>query len=160
MMTTLGTRLRHLLERLDGDVAAHEARLGLHDFRLRFAPIVRALAADGPSAIRDLARTVAVTHSAASQTVAEMQRRGLVSLQAGVDARQRIVRLTPRAEALLPTIDAAWAATEAAAAELEAELSAPLGELLAEALRALERRPFGARIAEHAQRPTGGARQG
>src|SRR5262249_36433404 len=65
----LGTRLRHLLELLEGDVAQVYADLGLAGFRSRYTPIVRILATAGPSAIRDLALAIGVTHSAASQTV-------------------------------------------------------------------------------------------
>jgi DNA-binding MarR family transcriptional regulator len=143
----LGTRLRRLLDLLDGDVAAVYADLGLDGFRPRFTPIVRVLAASGPSSIRELAHATGVTHSAASQTVTQMANQDLVMLTPGQDARQRIVRLTPRAVQLLPTLDAEWAATSAAARELDVELSFPLSQLLDEALRALRRRPLRQRIA-------------
>ncbi|MFF0448910.1 MarR family transcriptional regulator [Streptomyces sp. NPDC004609] len=146
----LGTRLRQLLDLLDGDVAAVYEDLGLRDFRPRFAPVVRALAASGPSAIRDLARAIGVTHSAASQTVAHMAAQELVVLAPGEDARQRVVRLTARAERLLPVLDAESAATTAAATALEAELSFPLSALVDEALDALRRRPMRRRIADAA----------
>jgi DNA-binding MarR family transcriptional regulator len=143
----LGTRLRRLLDLLDGDVAAVYADLGLDGFRPRFTPIVRVLAASGPSSIRELAHATGVTHSAASQTVTQMANQDLVMLTPGQDTRKRIVRLTPRAVQLLPTLDAEWAATSAAARELDAELSFPLSQLLDEALRALRRRPLRQRIA-------------
>ncbi|GIH74309.1 MarR family winged helix-turn-helix transcriptional regulator [Planobispora longispora] len=153
----LGTRLRHLLDLLDGDVAAVYADLGLADFRPRFTPVVRVLAASGPRSIRDLARAIGVTHSAASQTVAQMARDGLVSLTPGEDARQRIVGLTPKAEALVPTLEAEWAATAAAAAAFEAELSFPLSRIVDEALEALGRRSMRQRIADAAPGLTAGA---
>ena len=127
------------------------ADLGLADYRPRFSPVVRVVVALGPSSIRDIARSIGVTHSAASQTVAQMSRCGLVVLEPGEDARQRIVRLTDRARSLLPVIDAEWSATEAAAADLDAELPVPLGEMLAAILRAVERRPMRDRIAEAAR---------
>ncbi|GAA3444174.1 MarR family transcriptional regulator [Planomonospora venezuelensis] len=163
----LGTRLRHLLDLLDADIAAVYADLGLEGFRPRFTVVVRALAACGPSSIRDLARAIGVTHSAASQTVAQMGRAGLVAVAPGEDARRRIVRLTPEAEALVPVLEAEWAATAAAAAELEAELSFPLSRLVDEVLDALARRPMRERITAAAPdlgagtRPPGrGGRQG
>lgn len=143
----LGTRLRHLLELLDGDVGAVYAGLGLAGFRPRFTPIIRVLAASGPSNIRELALAIGVTHSAASQTVAQMVNQDLVALSPGADARQRIVRLTPRAERLLPTLESEWAATTAATTALEAELSYPLSKLIDEALDALGRCPMRDRIA-------------
>jgi DNA-binding MarR family transcriptional regulator len=146
----LGTRLRHLLELMDGDVAAVYDGLGLPGFRPRYVPAVRILAAGGPCSIRDLARAVGVTHSAASQTVAQMVKDGLVVLERGVDARQRLARLSPRAEELLPVMNAEWDATVAAAAAFEAELSYPLSRLIDEAVAALERRPMRRRIADAA----------
>ena len=147
----LGTRLRHVLELLDGDVAQVYADLGLSDYRPRFSPVVRALVMLGPSSIRDLARAIGVTHSAASQTVAQMSRCDLVALEPGADARQRIVRLTDRARSLQPVIDAEWAATGAAVEAMDAELPVPLGEMLAAILRAVERRPLRQRIGDAAR---------
>ncbi|KAA2256010.1 MarR family transcriptional regulator [Solihabitans fulvus] len=147
MRAGLGTRLRHVLELLDGDVAVYLVDLGVEDYRPRFTPVVGALLSLGPSPIRDLARAVSVTHSAASQTVAQMSKRGLVTLEPGEDARQRIVHLTEKTRALLPLLEAEWAATTAAAAELDAELPHPLGEVLDAIVLALERRPFRERIA-------------
>ncbi|MEU2615428.1 MarR family transcriptional regulator [Micromonospora sp. NPDC007271] len=152
----LGTLLRHVLELLDGDVAAVYAGLGLADYRPRYSPLVRALVADGPLPIRDLAARVGVTHSAASQTVAQMSRAGLVTLAPGVDARQRIVTLTDRARALLPVIEAEWAATTAAMRQLDAELPVPLAEQLYAVLAALARRPLRDRIADTGLAPTDG----
>ncbi|GAA2699435.1 MarR family transcriptional regulator [Nonomuraea recticatena] len=147
----LGTRLRLLLDLLDDGVTALYPSLGLEGFRPRFTPILRQLAAEGPASIRDLARAIGVTHSAASQTVAQMAKEELVTLSPGADARQRIVRLTSRAEALLPALDREWAATSAAAAELDAELPYPLSRLVDEALEALRRRPMRDRISESAR---------
>jgi DNA-binding MarR family transcriptional regulator len=145
-LALLGTRLRHLVEVLDAGVSEVEAELGLSGFRPRFAPFVQVLRDLGPSPIRDLARAVAVTHSAASQTVSQMAAGGLVVLTPGGDARQRIVELTPHAESMLPALDVAWSATRAAAAELDAELPFPLTEVVAAAERALEHRSFRERI--------------
>lgn len=145
---SVGTLLRHVLELLDGDVAKVWRDLGLTDYRPRYSPVVRALVTGGPMSIRDLARAVGVTHSAASQTVAQMVRGELVALEPGADARQRIVHLAPRTLALLPTIEAEWASTVAAMDELDTELPMPLAELLAQVVLALERRPFQQRIVD------------
>ncbi|MGI5491535.1 MarR family winged helix-turn-helix transcriptional regulator [Microtetraspora malaysiensis] len=147
----LGTLLRHVLELLDGDVAKVYDELGLPDYRPRFSPYVRVLVIEGPASIRELAAKVGVTHSAASQTVAQLARSGLVALEPGADARQRIVSLTPQAREILPVIEAEWAATAAAARELDAELPMPLADLLAEAVRALRRTSFRDRIAASGQ---------
>ncbi|MDR2988603.1 MAG: MarR family transcriptional regulator [Nocardiopsaceae bacterium] len=146
----LGTQLRHVLDQMEADIAGVLADLGLPDYRPRFSPIVRALVALGPMPIRELARSVSVTHSAASQTVAEMNRRGFVTLVPGSDARQRVVHLTDRATQALPSIQAEWEATQAAADQLDAELPFPLGELVPAVAAALERKSFRRRMTESA----------
>jgi len=146
----LGTLLRHLLDQMDGDIATVLADLGTPGYRPRFSPVVRALVALGPVPIRDLARAISVTHSAASQTVAQMRSRGFVGIEPGEDARQRVVHLTDRARALLPTIEAEWAATASAAAEMDAELPFPLAELVPAIAVALQRRSFRQRMTESA----------
>jgi DNA-binding MarR family transcriptional regulator len=150
----VGTLLRHVLELLDGDVAKVYEDLDLPDYRPRFSPAVRVLVAEGPMSIHQLAARVGVTHSAASQTVAQMSRADLVTLRPGADARQRIVHLTARARTLLPVIEAEWAATEAAMADLDAELPIPVTDLLEQLLTALHRHPMHARIAARYHHPT------
>jgi len=147
----LGTRLRHLLDLLDEGVSAFYADRDVPGMRPRFNPVIRVLVADGPCAISDIAQAIGVTHSAASQTVAQMAKEGLLVREPGEDARQRIVRLTPKAEQLLPVLDAEWAATNAAASEFEAELSVPLSRVIDEAIIALRRRSMPDRIADAAR---------
>jgi DNA-binding MarR family transcriptional regulator len=144
----LGTLLRHALEEMDDGVATVLADLGTPGYRPRFSPIVRAVVALGPVPIRDIARAIAVTHSAASQTVAQMRGRGFVTIEPGEDARQRLVHLTAKTRALLPKIEAEWAATAAATAELDAELPFPLADMVPALAAALDRRPFRQRIIE------------
>jgi len=147
-MELLGTRLRHLLDTLERDVAAVYTDFGVEGMKPRFAPYLRLLESTGPMSIRDLATTIGVTHSAASQTVAELRRRALVTVAAGDDARTRVVRLTEDGERLLPLVHREWAATVAAAATLDADLEYPLGRLVEEAIAALERRSMRERIAD------------
>jgi DNA-binding MarR family transcriptional regulator len=151
----VGTLLRHVFELLDGEVAKVYQDQGLPEYRPRFSPMIRALLAEGPLPVRDLAEAVGVTHSAASQTAAHMARAGLVTHTADPDdARRRLVSLTPKAHALLPQITAEWDATLAAMAELDAELSMPLAHLLTEVAEAVRRRPFRERIEAAYQRQT------
>jgi DNA-binding MarR family transcriptional regulator len=146
---TLGTLLRHLVEHLEGAVEDAYRRSGL-TYRPRYTPVVRALIASGPAAIRAIAGQAGVTHSAVSQTVLQMANDGLVELRTGEDARERIVALTPRARRMVPALQRQWAATNAAARGLDAELSSPLSALLRETLDALARHSFADRIAEAA----------
>jgi DNA-binding MarR family transcriptional regulator len=149
-LTGLGTMLRHVLDQMDADIASVLADLGTPGFRPRYSAIVRALAALGPVPIRDLARAITVTQSAASQTVTQMAKRGFVVLKPGEDARQRVVHLTAKTRAVLPKIEAEWAATASAAAEMDAELPFPLAELVPAVAAALARRSFRDRITSSA----------
>lgn len=142
---TLGTLLRHLIEKLDGAVEQSYVESGL-GYRPRYTPVMRALMESGPTSIRSISRTAGITHSAASQTVAQMVENGLVQLEPGSDARERIVVLTPVAKAMLPKLEQHWRATNDAARMLDAELSMPLSDLLREAIAALDRASFTQRI--------------
>ena len=144
---TLGTSLRHVLGLLDGDVQRAYEAAGL-DYRPRFTPVVRALVGLGPQSIRAIAVHSGLTHSAVSQTVAAMAKAGLVTCAAGRDERERIVTAAPRLIAMVPVLERIWAATNAAAADLDDELAYPLSGIVAEAIAALEAKPFGERVAK------------
>ena len=145
---TLGTLLRHLVELLDGDVEAAYREAGL-DFRSRYTPVVRLLTQQGPSTIRAISIYGGITHSAASQTVAEMVKRGLAQAEPGDDGRERIIRLTPAAEAQLSELQRQWLAIDAAASEVSKEIGSPLEDVVSRAIAAVENRPFLARIKAH-----------
>jgi DNA-binding MarR family transcriptional regulator len=151
---TLGSLLRHLIELLDGDVEAAYRAAGL-DYRPRFTPVVRVLDEMGPSPIRTIALHSGITHSAASQTVAEMVKKGLVTTEPGDDARERVVHLTRAARALLPRLKAQWAATNAAADGLSAELGLSLPDILTAAIARLREQPFRDRIEAERKRLAG-----
>ena len=142
---TLGTLLRHLIEMLDSAVADTYGSSGL-DYRPRYTPAFRVLLTLGPSSIQVLSRHARITHSAASQTVSEMAKRGWVQVRKGPDARQHIVALTAKADQATEILRRHWAATNSAAHALDRELSAPLSALLRETIAVLERRPFLDRI--------------
>ena len=148
---TLGTLLRHLIELLDGAVEQtyKDAQL---DYRPRYTPVLRALIAIGPASIKDLAAHAGLTHSAASQTVAQMLRVGLVEVERGADMRQQVVSLTMRATTMVPTLEQMWQVVNETARDLDAELVYPLSQVIEDAILALERRPFGDRIAAKAER--------
>ena len=143
--TGLGTLLRHLVELLDSDVEAVYREQGL-DCRSRFTPVIRHLERAGPSSIRQIAAASGLTHSAISQTVSEMLKKGLVTSVTGTDARERIISFTPAGERLLPKLHAIWAAIWAAADDLSDDIGDPLDEVLERAIAAAERRPFRERI--------------
>jgi DNA-binding MarR family transcriptional regulator len=141
----LGTLLRHLLELLDGEVQRAYDEVGL-DYRPRYTPVVAALIDLGPSSIQDIAKAARITHSAASQTVAQMAAKGLVRVRTGRDLRHRVVHMGAKLEAMLPALRRQWTAAADAAAALDAELPSGLAEVARAAIDALERVPFRARM--------------
>lgn len=146
MKQGLGTQLRHLIELLDGAVQQSYVDAGL-EYRPRYTPVMRALAQQHSATIGELAELAGITQPAATQTVALMKKEGLLLVAAGgEDGRQRLVRLSPQGEAMLPHLQACWQATKRAADSLDAELPFPLSECLAQAITVLEQRSFGDRI--------------
>lgn len=117
------------------------------EFRPRFTPVVKVLKAAGPSSIRSIATSTSLSHSAISQTVAQMAKFDLVTFVTSRDERERVVTPTARLTEMLPAIARRWAATNAAAEALDQQLSHPLSKLVAEAIAALEVTSFSDRIA-------------
>ncbi len=158
MKQGLGTRLRHLLELLDGAVSESYAIAGL-DYRPRYTPVMRVLIAHDLCTIGQIAEAAGITQPAATQTIALMVKQGLISSAAGAeDGRQRMIRLTDKGRALVPQLQACWLATSAAAASLDEDLATPLSEAIENAIRALEAKPFGQRIAEARSKKSATAR--
>jgi DNA-binding MarR family transcriptional regulator len=102
----------------------------------------------GPMTITELAEAVERTHSAMSQKVAAMRAAGFVSTVAGPDARSKKVVLTAKASEIVDRLAAEWRATEAAVAEIEAELAYPLTRVVRDIEEVLRRKSFHDRIAE------------
>ncbi|WP_296722364.1 S41 family peptidase [Erythrobacter sp.] len=144
-LSTLGTKLRTLLECLDGDLASIYQELGL-DYRPRFTPVMRTLSAFGTATVKKVADNAGISHSAASQTVTEMKKAGLVTTEPGEDARERVVSLTDSGREALPLLERQWEATTRAANALNAELSCSLDAVADEAIAALSAKPFRERI--------------
>jgi DNA-binding MarR family transcriptional regulator len=148
----LGSRwrpLHQLLAAMDRDIASLYEGAGVDDMRTRFVGPLIQLARHGPMTIQQLADSVEGRHSAMSQTAATMRRAGLVEGTGDTDGRTRRVQLTDRARELVPLLEAEWAATEAALAELEAELPYPLSQVVDEINTALARRSFAQRLRDH-----------
>lgn len=147
MKQGLGTQLRHLIELLDGAVEAAYVEADLPDYRPRYTPVMRVLSTRQQVTVGEIAELAGITQPAATQTVALMQKKGLLLVEPGAqDARQRIVSLSDKGQALLPRIQACWRATKMAADSLDAELDMPLSQCLAQAIDVLAKRPFGERI--------------
>ena len=138
-----------VLADMDAAIAEVYRERGQGQVRPRFAlPLVR-LARLGPMTITQLAAEVDRTHSALSQTIAQMRQAELVASEPGEDGRTRVITLTDRGQALVPLAEAEWRATEAAIAELEAELPYAPSQVAADMAAALSRRSFAERLEDH-----------
>jgi DNA-binding MarR family transcriptional regulator len=140
--------LSTMRKRMDASLGDLYDELGIQGVTTRFSMAVMFLA-DGDATIRSLAERCGVTHSAMSQSVTAMKKAGLVTSAPGEDARSRVVTLTDEGRRLAPLLWDEWYATEAAVAELDTELTMPLGALVAEVDAALDRESFADRVRRH-----------
>ena len=146
MLIGLGVRLRRLITSLDGDVQALYDELGV-DFRPRFFPVVQLLM-QGDAVVGAIAAGISVSQPAATQTLQEMRKAGLIEISRGRDARSRRVALTGQGQRIAERLAPVWAAIGRAADALDAELPNSLSGTVDQALAALERIPFRARISK------------
>jgi DNA-binding MarR family transcriptional regulator len=100
----------------------------------------------GPMTITELADALERTHSGVSQKVAAMRDAGFVETRPGPDARSKLVTLTEKTRQMMGLLTAEWQATEAAIAELEAEIPYPLSLAVSDLEHALRRESFYDRI--------------
>ncbi|MEV2216709.1 winged helix DNA-binding protein [Streptomyces sp. NPDC050997] len=140
--------LRLLQASMDADIAQVYSEQPIDGLKPSYVMELLRLHACGPMTIAELAESVQRTHSALSQKVAAMRTAGWVQTVVGDDARTRKVTLTDKARGVVDRLAAEWRATEAAVADLEAEIPYPLSQVVADIERSLERRSFHDRIAE------------
>jgi DNA-binding MarR family transcriptional regulator len=140
--------LRLLQAAMDGEIARIYAQAQIGGLKPSFVMELLRLHARGPMTISELAESVQLTHSAVSQKVAAMRAAGWVRTTAGADARSKRVALTAKAGRIVGRLAAEWQATEAAIAEIEAEIPYPLSRVVTDIEEALQRKSFHDRIAE------------
>lgn len=141
----LGTLLRALLAKLDPVVEQAYAE-AVPSMRVRYFPVMRALAHGGSATIGDLAQQAHVSQPAMTQTVAQMIRTGFLEPVSSADARHRKVMLSSKGCGAADTLIPEFNAVARAAQTLDNELTMLLSDLLREALAALSNRDFHARI--------------
>lgn len=137
-----------LLSGMDDEIARLYAENGMEDLKPSWVLEIVRLHVRGPMTIAELARSLGKTHSALSQKVAAMRAAGWLDTEPGPDARSKTVTLTAKAERVAALLATEWRATEAAIAELEAELPYPLTQVAEDIAAALSRKSFHARITE------------
>jgi DNA-binding MarR family transcriptional regulator len=139
---------RLLREAMDADIGRAYAEAHISGLKPSFVMELLRLHARGPMTITELAESVQRSHSAISQKVAAMRAAGLVRTTAGADARSKKVTLTAKARRMTGQLAAEWRATEAAIAEIEAEIPYPLSQAVTDIEEALRRKSFHDRIIE------------
>jgi DNA-binding MarR family transcriptional regulator len=140
--------MRLLQAAMDADIARAYAEAGITGLKPSMVMELLRLHSRGPMTITELAESVQRTHSATSQKVAAMRTAGLVRTTTGADARTRKITLTARARRIIGKLAAEWRATEAAIADLEAEIPYPLTKVVTDIEAALHRKSFYDRISE------------
>jgi DNA-binding MarR family transcriptional regulator len=140
--------MRLLQAAMDADIARAYADAGITGVKPSMVMELLRLHARGPMTITELAESVQRTHSATSQKVAAMRAAGLVRTTTGADARTRKITLTAKARRIIAKLAAEWRATEAAIADLEAEIPYPLTKVVTDIETALRRKSFYDRISE------------
>jgi DNA-binding MarR family transcriptional regulator len=139
--------LRLLQTAMDAEIGRLYTEARIDGLKPSFVLELIRLHARGPMTITELAASVQRSHSAISQKVAAMRAAGLVRTTPGPDARSKKVTLTSKARRMIGRLAAEWRATEAATAELEAEIPYPLSRVVTDIEAALQRTSFHDRIA-------------
>lgn len=118
----LGARLRRASERIDRDGTRVYAAQGIQ-FEQRWYGILRQLVEhDEPMAVGEIATILRITHASVSEASRSMDRAGLIASAASAeDGRRRLLRLTPKGQALATELAPLWDAFNRAALELNAE---------------------------------------
>jgi DNA-binding MarR family transcriptional regulator len=151
----LGELLRYVGELVDGGAEDAYRAMKLA-YRPRYTPVLRALRA-GAKTVTDITAAGKLTQGAISQTIALMQKDGLIARHALEDGRKSSIELTRRGRKLLQTLEPHWAVTFAAIQALEKEIGHPLRQILMDAAGALERSGFAERLSVAAMRQRGRA---
>lgn len=148
-LTALGSRLKRLGERLQGEAQVILSRVepaiasGQH-------PMLHTIARFAPLTIGDLADRLGVTQPGVTRTLGQLADAGLVEVVTSPDdARRRLVSLTDDGQRFVAHARRdAWPAVEAAVADLCDGFAAELLDHLTKMEERLDARPLGARAKE------------
>jgi DNA-binding MarR family transcriptional regulator len=147
-LTSTWRPLRLLQHDLDDELARVYAENGVEGLKTNWVMELLRLHYSGPMTITELAESVQRTHSAMSQKVTAMRAAGWVRTSVGTDARSKKVTLTAQAAGIVGRLAAEWRATEAALAEIEAEIPFSLADYVTAVEQARRRKSFHDRITE------------
>ena len=104
----LGSRLKRLSDYIMREGTEVYRENGI-DFEPRWFPVYYQLKEESPLGITEIASRLGVSHPAVSQTVKELEKKGMArSSKDKVDGRKRLVSLTPKAKKMLPEMEKIW----------------------------------------------------
>lgn len=150
--TALGSRLRRLLDGLNGPVSQlYRDQIG---FEQRWFALTMLLGERGSVRVGDAASALGVSHVAVVQSVREMSRARLVTkAQDKTDKRASLIGLSPEGQAMLARVREISAQVDRAAARLLQEAAPGLMDSLDQLDRALAEEGFAARLAREGAAP-------
>ncbi|MBN2414375.1 MarR family transcriptional regulator [bacterium] len=143
-----GTRLKRLSDRFLLDVAKTYRALGI-PFETGWFPLFYLLNKKDGLSVTEIARELKITHSAVSQLVTLIEKKGYITfISDDSDRRRRLIRFTPRGRGLMQTLAPIWEAIHSAMSGVlsENEHSAGLLAALDELEDSLDQRSLHDRI--------------
>lgn len=150
----LGSRLKRLADRLQGDVARIVERAGLPVQPSYYAPLAT-LERYGPLTVTQLADALQVSQPAVTRALAKLLQLGLVdSTRQHRDQRHKTISLTTAGRSVLMRSKLlVWPQVEAAVGEVIQQLSGPLLQQVADIESQLAERPLNERVRGFAAPP-------
>ena len=143
-----GSRLRRLSEYFLMEVNKVYEQEGI-PFDASWFPVFYVLSRQQPMPLIDIADTLEVSHSAVSQLVTSLRKKGLVkTAPCPEDGRRQLVALTKKGEELLQQVQPIWEAITTAMTELASanKQSKLLLEGIAQVEQAVQQTPLSMRI--------------
>ena len=139
----LGSRLKRLAEKMQGDVGLVAQRTGIAIQTGQY-PLLATLDEDGPQTIGELARSLGQSQPAVTKTAERLLEAGLIHVARGEsDRRQRRVSLSPAGRRIVDrSRREVWPLVEAAVREATEGLAGPLLDQIGELEKRLEAYPL------------------
>lgn len=117
----LGSRLRRISAYFIAEVNKVYSQLNI-EFDASWFPVFYLLSRQPHISLADIAEQLQTSHSAVSQLISGLRRKGLILLNRSPDdARKQLVRLSPEGESLLEKVEPVWKAIEKSMQALPAE---------------------------------------
>jgi DNA-binding MarR family transcriptional regulator len=147
----LGSRMKRLLERLNGDISRFYGLLGI-DFKASWFSVLYLLGTQSPMSITGIAGRIGFTHPAVNKIVAQMSKAGLVvSSRYDMDKRKRLVDLTSKGKDIYRQLTPVWNIARGAVADLLSESGGGLLESIDKVEQSLDQRSLYRRMKEQSK---------